>query len=97
MTTKIQDLFKIVWTMPYAGIVYLSINSLRADVSYYLCLHPAQKRNKKKNNWEISMQVKPNQIHTKQSHRLKIINSPFDMSAHLMQYNWPTPSVPSAY
>ena len=42
------------------------------------------------------MQVKTNQIHKKQSHSLKI-NSTFDMSAHLMQYNWLTPSVPSAY
>ena len=30
MTTKIQDLFKIVCTMPYVGIAYLFINSLRA-------------------------------------------------------------------
>ena len=48
MTTKIQDLFKIVSTMPYVGIAYLFIYSLRADVSYYLCY--SQKRNKGNTN-----------------------------------------------
>ena len=43
-TTKIQDLFKIVWTMPYVVIAYLFINSLCADVSYYLCYTGPEKK-----------------------------------------------------
>ena len=47
MTTLNSRPFQDCMNHALCGIVYLSINSLRADVSYYLCLHPAQKRNKR--------------------------------------------------